>query len=165
MAVKQEKKKSFNFVDIILLIIILAVVSSLVYLLVLAYNDLFLKGGEDAEIEYVLRIEGVDNDVRFSVKEGDTLVELGTHAEIGTVVDFYEEPSEFVGYDKDGKQVLSDDPSKRDLILIVRTDAKGEGSVYEIDSYTISVGTEVDFRIPGFTAVGECISLEVKSDE
>lgn len=165
MAVKKEKKKQFNFVDVILLVIILAVVFSLVYLVVHAYNNYFLKDGENTQIEYVIRIEDIDNDIRYSVKEGDTLVELDTHTEIGTVVSFREEPSVFIGYDKDGNCVQSNDPSRRDLVITVSTDAKGNGSVYEIDSFTLAVGEEIDFRIPGFTAQGECISLEVTKGE
>ncbi|MBE6574392.1 MAG: DUF4330 family protein [Ruminococcaceae bacterium] len=166
MAKIKEKKKRFNFIDVILLIVILSILASLVYMVILAYNSEFSKNGSsDDDIRYTLRVEGVDNDIMAEVNVGDKVVELDSFTEIGTVAEYYEEPSEYVGYNSEGKAVKSDDPSKTDLIIVIDASGNGKGSTYDVGSYTVSVGKDIAFRVPGFTGEGQCVLVEVKGDE
>lgn len=165
MAKTKEKKKSFNFIDVILLIVVLAIVSSLVYLVVLAYNDHFLRDPEYTDIEYTLVVKNVDNEVKYDISEGDKVTELDTLSNIGNVVSVSEKPSVYTAADSNGELHDSQHPSQKDITIVIKAEGLGSKGTYDIGSYTVSVGKSINFRVPGFTGIGNCISVEVAKSE
>lgn len=158
----KEKRKRFNFIDVILLVIILAVISAMVYVGFKAYDNYFLKEASGTSIRYQILVEGVSDEIKYEINKNDTVVDSESLTSIGKVVSYYVEPSTFVGTDQNGNTVESDHPNKSDILIVVDVKATGIGGVYDINGYSVTVGKDISFRIPGLSAEGKCVSLEVR---
>lgn len=159
MSKLNEKRKRFNFIDVILLVVILVIVSVLAFIGFKAYNNYFMKDSTGSVIRYEIVIEGVSNDIKYSINEGDDVIESLSFTSIGKVVGEPEiTPTPFVASDDDGKLVESDHPSKSDIRITVEAKANGSKGTYDINGYTLCVGKSVSFRVPGFSAEGICVS-------
>ena len=164
MANTKEKRRRFNFIDVILLIVIIAILSVLAYIGFKAYNNYFHKDASGTPIRYEILIEGIDNDIKYFVSKGDTVTEIDTLTSIGKVIECKAEPSQYVGTDAEGNTVVSDHPTKSDVIITVEVNATGVGTTYDINGYTVCVGKEISFRTPGLSTNGECIWVEAVNE-
>lgn len=160
MANTNEKRKRFNFIDVILLIVILAILSVFVYIGFKAYDNYYLKEASGTSIRYEILVEDISNDIKYTINSGDTVIETQTLTIVGKVVSYEANPSEFVGVDRKGQSVLSEHPTKSDILITVEVKATGIGGTYDINGYGITVGKEMNFRIPGLSATGKCVSVE-----
>lgn len=154
----KKKNKRFNIVDLILLILLLAVAGVLLY----SYLSPLTKQifAETYDVEYTLRIQSVRREFNNKIKEGDRVIEADSLKEIGTVKGVVYTPSKFVGTDSEGKTVTSEYPDMYDVTITVSAVAEMPGGMYEINSFSITAGKAVRFRVPDFTGEAVCASIK-----
>lgn len=159
---KTAKNKRFNFVDAILLIIILAIVGIVIYTSVAPITKQMFSSS--FEVEYVMQIRGVRREFNNKITEGDRVVETETLKQIGTVTRAVYSASKFVGTASDGRTVTSDYPGMYDVTITVRATAEMPSGMYEVNSFPITAGKTIPFRVPDFIGEAVCVSIsEVKS--
>ena len=159
--IENKKKKRFNFVDVILLVVILAIIGGVVY----AYlspvtKQLFAK---TYKVTYTLKVQNVRLEFNNKIKADDKVVETETLKEIGTVTNVVYTASKFVGTDASGKTVTNNYPDMYDATITVKADAEMPSGMYTVNTYSIMAGKTIPFRVPGFT--GEALCLSISEDE
>ena len=159
---QEKKKKRFNFVDAILLLIILLIVGALLYnYLAPLTTRLF---ADSYDIEYTLQIRGIRREFSNKIIEGDEVVETDTLNEIGTVTRALYSASKFTGTDSSGRTVTNDYPGMYDVTITVRAKAEMPSGMYEVNGYTITAGKVIPFRVPDSIGEAVCVSVsEVKA--
>ena len=152
-----KKRRRFNFIDVVLLIVIIAILAAIVYSYFSPYaKQLF---STTYEIEYTLQVKGVRREFNNKIKEGDTVVETETIKDIGTVKSAVYSASKFVSTDSNGRTVISDYPGMYDVTVVVRAKAEIPAGLYSVNSYTVTAGKKIPFRVPDFIGEATCISV------
>lgn len=139
-------KRRFNFVDVILIVIILSVAASLVYIFISPYTDQIVANASDTTIEYKILVEDVRSEIKYVINPNEKVTETNTLAGIGYVASYEERENE--------------DSDTRDIIITVRASASNAKGRYSIGSYIIAAGKTISFRVPGFVATGSCIGVK-----
>ena len=160
--VKPKGAKKFNYVDVILLIVILVIVGVIVYTSVAPITKQILY--ESYDVEYTLQIRGVRREFNNKIREGDRVVETETLKEIGTVTSAVYSPSKFVGTASDGRTVTSDYPGMYDVTITVRAKAETPSGMYEINSVPVTAGKTIPFRVPDYIGEAVCVSISEVSE-
>lgn len=158
---ENKRKKRFNFVDVILLVVIIAIIGSVVY----AYISPMTKQlfAATYKVTYTMRVPNVRLELKNNIKVGDKIVETETLKEIGTVTNVASASSKFVGTDASGKTVTSPYPDMYDVTITVSANAEMPSGMYAVNSYSITAGKTIPFRVPDFT--GEAVCLSIVEDE
>ena len=160
----EKKERKFNFVDFLLIVLILAIIGAAVYLF--TSGAFFKLKGADQEgtMIYTVEIQGVSSDYLNQIKENDVVVNSVTKNTLGTVtsVDYNTKQTvlEYVEVDGVYEGVLSEYPDQYTVLVTVTATAKyvaGDG--YFVNDCRIAVGEGLSLRFPNFTAEGYCISL------
>lgn len=152
-----KKRRSFNFIDVLLLILIIAVVGALVWFLASPYTEQLFAVTYD--IEYTIQLKGVRMEFKDNVKVGDRVVDTVGLDEIGEVTEVVYTASKFVGTDNSGHSVTSDYPGLYDVTVTVRARATMPSGIYTVNGYGITAGKTIPFRVPDFIGEGVCISV------
>ena len=156
----------FNFVDLILVLLCIAIVAGCAYIFSPNFKiDLFNKK-EAVTIQYVVEIKGVDEEFVEMIKENNTVIDSVSKNELGTVVAIdqsakYSELSHtkiednYVG-------VLVDHPTKYNLIVTISANGEFENEVgYSVNTRRIAVGEQLNLKFPNFTCECYCIALSI----
>jgi len=154
---KAKKKRRVNYVDIILLLVMIAVVGLIAYTYLSPLTKQLF--AETYDVEYTIRIQGVRLEFNDKIHEGDTVVENETLKSIGTVKSVVYSASKFVGTDSAGKTVISEHPDMYDVTVVVGAKAEMPSGMYEVNSFAITAGKTIRFRVPDFTGEATCISI------
>lgn len=158
---KTKKRGRFNYIDVLLLILIIAVVIGLAWLIISPYTEQLFATTYD--IEYTIALNGVRMEFKDKVKVGDSVIETVELDGIGNVTEVVYTASKFVGTDSSGHSVTSDYPGLYDVMITIRADAAIQSGVYSVNGYGITAGKTIPFRVPDFIGEGVCISVrEVK---
>ena len=155
------KKHKFNFVDAVIILIVLALVALVAFIFIFQgssfVSKIFGGGGEKKEIYYAVEV----NQIRESL-----VTDAVRNYKIGTIVGVLTGDSEYIGGDSEGNAVATKYPGYQSLILIIKAEAVNNGREYSIDGYGIQNGANVNFNSPNLSATGYCIGLEVvETDE
>ena len=164
-------KKRFNFVDVALILLIIGFILTLVYLfspisMVKKYGKI-----QEKNIEYTIEIIGVDKTFVENIKEGDTVIDSVSKANIGTVKSIdtikYTEYKAVVDDETDTSENKQQRPlttvdfnDTYNLHITVNVNANyidGEG--FSVDSTRIAVGEKFFVKFPNFTGEGYCIGI------
>lgn len=164
MEEKKAKRKSFrfNFIDVILLLIILGAAAILVYIFKSSGSDTTgIVDSNTKEIIYIIEAREVPDVFKGNVNIGDSVVDAVGLRPIGEVVDVTYSEAPFV-YEADGSGTVmySVYPDKLNISIKVRAIASITADSYSIGGYIMSVGTKVYFRTPNLTGESYCISIE-----
>lgn len=161
---KMKKRGRFNFIDVLLLILIIAAAIGLVWLMISPYTEQLFAPTYD--IEYTVALNGVRVEFKDKVQEGDRIVETAGLDEIGRVTDVVYTASKFVGTDSNGHSITNDHPGLYDVMITVRAEASLQSGVYSVNGYGITAGKTIPFRVPDFIGEGVCGSVtEVTNEE
>ena len=136
---KTEKFK-FNVIDILIILIIIAVLSFIIYCIVLG-NDLSDIGAKNAEAEYSVVISRVDISYKDSISVGDMV----TNAENGNAMGVVSAVS--YTYSSDGEHTYDD---KVDIKVTIVCNAKLKGGKYYCGGVQISSGESISLHFTGF---------------
>ena len=161
------KKRKFNAIDAVILLVIAAAVGVAI----------FLFSSEEVEtpmsrvkLEYVVDIKSISDDIAAEFNIGDKMVDSVQKYNLGQIIAVEYENAVYAGEDiVNGKATAYDYPDHTRVILTMLADATvGDNGRYLIDGgYDISVGTAVYIRLPGFNGIGYCTSFretEAKSE-
>ncbi len=152
----------FNIVDLILLLIILAASAAMVYLLLPAE----IPGNaqpvsKEVRITYTLFVEKLPATVQGNIRIGDAVTDTADMRQIGLVSDVSYSESVFAGVDQlVGEYVYSELPGYIDVTVKVDATAVKTASGITVDGFTVAVGKQIPFRVPGFTGTAVCTVLE-----
>ena len=150
-----KPKGKFNFIDLLLLLVIIGSVVILAYIFVSPYTGkITLAPTED--IVYTIQVDDIRSEFKGLISEGDTVKSTVSLREIGKVVSVEYQNVQYTGKDKDGNTVISDYPDLYTAVITVAVKANTEDGLYKAGDITISAGTQIGFRVPKYTADGYC---------
>ena len=133
---EQTKKRKFNVIDVIFIVIILAVIAAVVWKFV---GNTTAKT-TTATYTVVLHSDDIPTDALKGFKVGDTVLDE-TEKEFGRIVDISTGESRVHGYDDEGRDVLSarEDYSSVDVTLEVT--ASGRDHFLSLNGKKYSINT------------------------
>lgn len=159
----KKKKRGFNFVDFLLIIIALAIVGGAVYL----FSPIsFLKGltsKVNGKLDYTIEIRNVDVMFIENIKENDIVIDSVSKNTIGTVVAI-DHNTKYTELDyrqtADGKYegVLLEYPDRYNISVTITADAEflaGQG--YSVNNCRVAVGEKMSLRFSDFVCEGYCV--------
>lgn len=147
----------FNFVDLLIVLSILAVI---VFLFL--FRDSFSStSGGDVKVSYTVCLSGVDAAYVNKIREGDPIFDANTGRFLGTVsaVESGREHTVF-RYDEKTGGSMEPIPDSYDVFVTVSADAVFEKTVgYSVEEKRIAVGAEYMLLFPDFAGKGYCITI------
>lgn len=157
-----KSKFKLNFIDIILIVIILAAVILLAYIFMSGRIESF--GDSTVQIEYEVTITGIRDEFRGFVNVGDKVIDAVKLMAIGEIVNVeYTDTVNILTSLTTGEIKYSIYPEHLDMKMTIRAEAIVSNGLYTINGYHIAVGELVSIRVPNFTESGYCTTLrEVK---
>ncbi len=166
-----------NIVDWLLILVALVSVGFFVYFAFFSELDLFGGSEEKISVEYTVKVEGV-NARLFGLSVPDSIADLNadfidkgdkvydcTNGDlIGRISSVkYEQTVKSTDMvDENGSPIYAPYPGHIDLIITVSGSGLDTNGVYSINGYEIRVGSDIEFRTEGYTAVGKCINVSGK---
>ncbi len=161
----EKKQRKFNFVDFLLILLILAIIGGAVYLFL--PGSFINKTGKakTGTLVYTVEIKGVDGDYLNKIHENDVVVDAVTKNTLGTVsaVDYNTKHTalEYV-QQQDGtyEGVLSEYPNQYTVLVTITASADYvDQDGYFVNNCRIAVGQGMALHFPDFAAEGYCISI------
>ena len=170
---KSEKKRSFNIVDIVLILMILTFAVIVVFFF--APNADFHWGSEqNVQLEYTVEISGISKEMAAKISIGDQVFDGENNYAIGSVTNteiddcveyIYNEASgriEAVAYADEGDAATV----RKTMLVTITADAKyTQGSGYTVNGYRVAVNREMTLCFPGYTGEGQCVSVTILETE
>lgn len=153
------KKRKFNVVDAVILIIVVAIVGVAAFLL---FRETPKEVSSNTKVEYVVEFRQVRNEFTDNFSIGDRVVDSVAKYHIGQITAVSYVDAVYDGNDMTtGKASAGTYPGYSDVKITVIADASyGATGRYVIDGgYDISVGTKVYVRIPNYNGMGYCVSI------
>jgi len=152
-----KQKTRFNFIDVLIILIILAVVGAAVYLIVT--GNMEARRSESTNIEFTVRISSVDEQYLSLIKENETVKDSSTDKAIGTIKRIRAEKTRYYGNTavpaENGYTVTAAEyDDKYDVYITISAYAKADDrGIYRIGNSRILVGAPIYFKVPSFTSV------------
>jgi heme A synthase len=155
----EKLKFRFNFIDFILIFVILAAAALLAYVFMSSDISL-LDNNKKVEIEYKVEIKQVREEFRDYIAISDRVTDTVTQYALGEVVNVEYAPTRYTGVNHTtGELVFSDYPEHIEIIVTIRAQATANGDVYSLDGYKVAVGKAIAMRVPDFIGEGYCTQL------
>ena len=164
-----KKKRKFNFIDLLIVFLIVAVVGVAVYAFSPWSQIKKLWISNEVVLDYTVEIRGVDDEFIDLIKSGDSAINSITKSSLGKVTAIGEvDRSTTLDYseNEDGnvQGILKEDPNKYDITVHIRATAEYEaGKGYIVNGCRVAVGEELFFRFPQFSCSGFCVALDTNS--
>ncbi|MBR3715289.1 MAG: DUF4330 domain-containing protein [Clostridia bacterium] len=174
---KRRNGKRMNLVDWILVLVVLASVGVFVYFAFFSELDIFGSKEEKVSVQYTVRVEKVNAEmlgVEIDGESGslvcdfidtkDRVYDCDSGKAIGRVTSVkYESSYEPTGaVDQNGNLVYAKYPGHIDIVITVSGSGSLSDGIYSINGYEIRVGSDIEFRTEGYTALGKCVSVAGK---
>ena len=159
----QKRKFSFNIIDAVIIILVLAVGLG-AYFLFFRENSGAIEDAiaENVKIRYVLQVNELPAEYADNIQVGECVMDYGAHASAGDVVAVGSEDYVYVGYDKTtGQQKLTPVKELVNLYVTVEGEATMKNEMYYINDTAVYVGRRLDMMMPDLFCSGNCISIEV----
>lgn len=158
---KKTKKISFNFFDIIIVILIVALAAGVCFIKIRSSND----SGETKTVEYTIELNDLTTDPSDIIKQGDELTDKIKKNTMGNVKSFEVTHMEKYGIDADGSNVLSEVPDLYMAEIVVEAECtESDSDITTTGGYKIKVGQSVNILGPGYTGSGYVVGIN-RSDE
>lgn len=157
----KEKKIRFNFIDVLLILVIAAVVFALLYIFVLSENkNEVVASTEQTTIRYVIQATGVDEQFDGLAKVGDPAEESVVRKNIGTVIGVQSEPNKKVTFDyENGRETVSEVDGRVTVNLTIEATATESDTAFSVNGCDIRVGQQYSVALPDVFLSGYCIEL------
>ncbi len=163
-----QKKRRFNVVDAVIIIMIAAVIAVAVLFF---RTDIFRNdGGENdgglsgvlVPVEYEIQFRGIRDEFADNFIVGDNVVDTVKHVKLGQIIAVDVTDAVYVGSNLlTGELVSSDYPGYSDVTVTVSVNAAvgDDGRYYIGGEYDLSVGTLVAMRTPNYTGTAYCTQI------
>lgn len=161
-----KPRRRFNFIDVLLILLVLAVIFVAVNIVSPMSVMDKLKSETKHTIQYTVEFTGVDNDLLDKIKEKDTVVDAVSKQTLGSVtaVNNHTEYNVLEYNEETDTGVWVKYLDKYNIIVTVRATATyREGIGYRVNERRIAVGEKMALRFPNFAQEGYCIDLSVES--
>ena len=167
---KKANRKKFNFIDFLVVLIILAAVAALIYLFSPWSKIEKLWNNDEVELTYFIEIKDVPPEYIDHIKSGDTVLDSVTKNSLGKISDVSYKASYVYEYttDDNGKVICSqvNSPTQKDgnvpetiVIKITAAADHKKGTGYTVNGSRVAVGELFDLRLPTYTCSGYCIQM------
>jgi len=156
---KKTNKIKFNFVDIIIITLILALVTAGVYKLFFVNRGL---AKQNSMIEYKVLVENVRTPTVESIKDGQTVRDVQTNIVMGTITGKEISPYKQAVPTLDGRVVQADVPEKYNVIITVSSPAIVTDNNIMIGNKEIKIGAPVSIKSNIFSVTGIIYGVTVK---
>lgn len=161
----QDKQKiRFNFVDALIILIILAVVGAAVYLIVSGSSEGI--GTGKAVVSFTVRISSVDEASLPLIRENGVVKNSSSGKPIGTIRAVRTEKTRYYGTtaipaESGGYTVATTEyTDKYDVYVTISAGAeKGKNDVYRTDDIRLLIGSPLNFKVPYFAQVSYIVDV------
>lgn len=158
-----KEKTKFNFIDLIILLIILAAVFILLYVFVLSGKETSLTDTETVTIEYVVEIQNLDSNLCDYAAKGDNVQDAIKRRGLGTVTGIEKKPYRKLTYNyTDNCETSSEVPEKSVLLLTIEAEAVETDRSFSVNDCPVRVGELYSLILPDMYVYGYCISVVKK---
>ncbi len=159
--VKKEKHR-FNFVDVIIILIVVAAIAVLAQVFYFGKN-----GGDMVEIYYAVECAEINPLVAYNMVPGETFFDAEKDHKMGVGVDCIVGDKENLVQTADGRVLAANQPYLRSVIIILSATVEKKTYEYSIDDYySVQVGQDLYVSSPSISGYGYCIALaEVNSEQ
>lgn len=164
-ATQRKHKKKFNFIDFLIVLVVIAIVGILIYLFSPWAQIEKLLSDDSVELTYYVEIKDVDIEYMDSIQEKDGVINAVNKNSLGSVVEIAKIEKAYVyDYVDDGQGgltcVRTEHPQKYNITLkIVATAEYEEGIGYSIGGTRIAIGEALDMRFPQYSCRGYCTQM------
>lgn len=159
----ENKKKIFNFFDIV----IIAIVIVLAALFLLWKSGMLNRGvqvdnAKSAAVQYTIKLDKLDSDTVSKMKAGDSLTDTIKNKYMGTVVSVETEPYTLVVLnEKTGEYVQAQYGDYLSAVIVVEVPCSiSDKDITAESGFAISGQSEVSVSGPGYFGSGHIISIE-----
>ena len=162
----KERKLRFNFIDVLIILLIAAAVFALLYIFVLSdrSNEITTET-QYTKIRYVIQAFEVDERFEGLVKPGDTVEEAVVRKNIGQVVGVQTEPYQKVTFDyEEGKETVADVEGQILVNVTIEADAAETDSAFSVNGCEIRVGQSYSISMPDVFLFGNCVEITAEND-
>ena len=153
------KKPKFNFVDFIIVAVILALVGAGVYKLFLVNTSLAVQNGN---VEFGVYVEEVRIPTVENINEGQSVRDVQTNTPLGTITSVSYSPYREPVYTSDGRIVMADVPEKYDVIFYVESAAVITDNSVMIGNKEIKTGGQLSIKSNVFSVTGVVYGVTIK---
>ena len=165
-AVAKRKSRGFNFIDLLLILIVIAVILVAINIVSpMSFIDK-LKAEGTHTIQYTVEFIGVDEEFVETIKENDIVVDSVSKSNLGsvTVADYNTRYSVLEYSESAQAGVLTEYKDKYNVTVTITAEAiYKEGYGYSVNDRRIAVGEKMALRFPSYVGEGHCISFSVDS--
>lgn len=154
----ETKKARFNFIDALIILVILAIIGAAVYLIAMDRHT--NRSANLGNVDYVVRISGASEDALAFITIGDTVKDSVSGEVMGIIRAVRTEKSPYYGsYAKkadDGSYSLtkSQYPDRYDVYVTISANATIDArGIYYLGTTKLLTGSAVYFKVPSFAAV------------
>lgn len=156
---KKKDKVKFNFVDVIIIGLIIALLAAGVYKLFIVNTTL---ATQNSNIEFKVLIEEVRLPTVESIKAGQPVRDVQTNIPLGNVVSKEVSPYKEAVPTLDGKVVLAEVPEKYDVIITINSPAVVTDNSIMIGNKEIKIGAPISVKSNVFSVTGIVYGATVK---
>ena len=161
-----KRKIRFNFIDLLLLLLIAAVVFAVLYIFVLSGRDTAQDDESTVTVQYVVEIANIDERFADAVKKGQPVQDAIQRKNVGTVVGAEAKDYEKIVFDYDSaEEVLAKSEGRITLYVTVEAQVYESDSAFTAEGVAIRVGERYSLIFPDLYGVGYCTSLKIKTEE
>lgn len=155
-----KKKFKFNFVDILIILIIIAagVVLSSVFI---GNNSAATQPQtSNVKVQYVIELPDVDDRFENTVKEGQAVRDAIERKSLGKVVGVQTNPYEVITFDyTEGIEKVAVVDGKVVITVTIEADATETDRAFIIDGCEMRVGQKYSIEFPEMYGIGYCIKI------
>lgn len=157
-----RKRVKFNFIDAILIFIIISIVFVLASYFLPGISNR-LAGNEEVTIEYVIEFQCVDNEFVTNIKPNDVVYDASQNYNIGTVKTVENDNYNTLVYDENTgvAEFKQHFDFKNITVTIMSTAIYVEDEGYVINGQRIAVGKQFNLRFPEFSGSGYCVDMKI----
>lgn len=154
-----KTKKRFNFVDVLITAVILAIVAFAVYLFLGNKLMSLFRGGDEVYLRYTVSMSSVEDRYIDYITEGSELHR--GDSTIGFIESVKVSEVERIELnERTGELVTVGYPDHKKVDITVVAKAADESGEFKIDKLKIAVGEYVEFKTVGFKSYGYITSFE-----
>ena len=155
----KKLRRSFNFVDVLLILFVIAIVFVAVNIVSPRSLISNLRGDNMRAIEYTVELVGVDSDFVEKIKENDTVIDAVSKNNIGSV----KSVEDNVYFELEDGVIVEYDDKVNLLITVSATATYTETKGYAVNERRIAVGEKLSLRFPDFVGEGYCVGFSAAS--
>ena len=156
-----KKKFKFNVFDVILLVIVIGCIIVGINMVSADIVPSLTETGVEVKLSYTITVNNIPEEVADQIASGQTVYDLATGQELGTVSNVTKSPYVIKGIDQaTGEQVLNEVPERVNVKITVYATARHEELGYYVNGQLITCGSEYNFRTATVALSGVCVSMK-----